>query len=164
MRRIVLLLATIGCAYALQACAMEVSTEKAEQDVVATSQALTVNDTLPTSGTKTVSITSNPGENNIVIMSSPSSGNWEFKIYGSPIGYDGCATGDHAVFTYWKDGPNGNWNYWPGGGGICWPSSFWTTNLYSGSSSISYKFVIGNYTGLPETPYGQGVYLKFTKL
>ena len=163
MRRIVLSLIAIGYMAALQACAMEVTSEEAEQEVAVTSQALTVTDTLPTSGTKTVTITSYMGDNNIVIMNSPSSGNWKFEIYGSPIGWDGCYTGDHVVFTNWRDG-SGSWNYWPGGGGICWPTSVWSTNLYSGSSSISYKFVIGNYTGLPETPYAQDVHLKFTKL
>lgn len=133
-----------------------------ERDGLAT----TTEAVLPTTGTKTVSIVSNPGDDNILIMDSPTSGNWEFKIYGSPIGYDGCYTGEHVVFTYWKDNsdPYGDWNYWPGGGGICWPSSFWVTNLYSGSSSISYMFVVENYTGFPDIGYGQNVYLKFKKL
>jgi hypothetical protein len=154
---------TAICILGLTACSSGGGEGDSSEEYGSLSQAYTVWDTLPTSGTKTVSIASYPGDDNIVIMNSPSAGNWKFEIYGSPIGWDGCYTGDHVVFTFWRQG-GGSWNEWPGGGGICWPTSFWSTNLNSGSSNILYKFEVENYVGFPDTPYGQTVYLKFTKL
>lgn len=87
----------------LTACTMEASEEALSNEIDAPeeyeslSQALVVNDMLPTSGTKTVSIASYPDSETIVYMDSPSSGNWQFKANGSPIGWDGCYTGEHAV-------------------------------------------------------------------
>lgn len=113
---------------------------------------------LPSSGSKTVNISVYPDANNMLIMRSPKAGTWSFKTWGSPI-MGGC--GDTAVFTSWKNESQSNntWNYWPGGGQVCWPTSFFTTKLYSGSKDIMYQFNYQQYGN-----YGQTVYAKFTKL
>jgi hypothetical protein len=124
------------------------------------SQPLVIYDTLPTSGTKTVSATVWPGTSTYIIMSSPSAGSWKFETYGSPGGWYSCLTSppDFAVFTFWRANSGSPWNEWGGGGPVCHPTSVWSTILYSGSSSIQYKLDYEAYSD-----YGQTVYTKFTK-
>lgn len=156
MRHPVLLKAILVCGVLAPGCVLDGGGE----DLGITQQEVTVNDTLPTSGTKTVSVAVNPGSPSYIIMSSPSSGNWKFETYGSPISLGGCSTGDFVVYTYWRDtSVSSTWTYWPGGGLVCYPTSGWSTNLYSGSSSIQYEFEYDAYGG-----YGETVYAKFTKL
>lgn len=122
---------------------------------------------LPTSGTKIVELNMLPDDTSYLIMDSPSSGTWRFSSYGFPgLAFD-CYPSDMMdpppifVYTYWTDNsvPNDTWHYWGGGGALCWPSSFWWTDLYSGSSSISYKFEYVNY----DSTAGFPVKAKFVK-
>ncbi|WKZ29434.1 MAG: hypothetical protein QY323_01745 [Patescibacteria group bacterium] len=155
MKRIVLLTAVLAYGVLTSGCVVDDDGE----DLGVTEQEVTVNDTLPTSGSKTVSVAVYPGAPSDIIMSSPSSGNWKFETYGSPISLGGCSAGDFIVYTYWRDtSVSSTWNYWPGGGPVCYPTSGWSTNLYSGSSTIQYKFEYYAYGG-----YGETVYAKFTK-
>lgn len=146
-----------ACAFGAVSCSAE---EGNEDSVDEMSQSLVVYDTLPTSGTKTVSVVVNPDEATYLIMSSPSAGSWKFETYGSPGSWGGCLNSppDFVVYTYWRTS-GGSWNEWPGGGSVCYPTSPWSTTLYSGSSNIEYKFDYRAYSY-----YGQGVYAKFTKL
>lgn len=156
MRKSVLFTLMVFATMMFAGCTMEVG----DEDVGVVQQELVVYDTLPTSGTKTVSAAVYPGSPTYIIMSSPSSGNWKFETYGSPISLGGCSTGDFVVYTYWRDtSVSYTWNSWPGGGPVCYPTSGWSTNLYSGSSTIQYKFEYYAYAG-----YGETVYAKFTKL
>jgi hypothetical protein len=133
-----------------------------EEEYSEDSSALTEYSVLPYYGEKTIALTVYPGTPYTeLIMTSPFGGNWKFETKGSPISFSDCAKPSTAVSTYWKDesNPNNPWNFFPGGGMVCYPTSVWSSNLYSGSSNISYKFVYAQYEY-----YGQTVYAKFTKL
>ena len=130
------------------------------------SQELTTQSVLPTSGFKRINVPIVPGHNEL-IMSSPSSGDWTFKTWNYKLGMFSCGgTGnppkppDIVVYTYWKDAsnPNNPWNYWPGGGPVCWMSSMFSTNLHSGSKNIIYKFAYEQYGS-----YATTVIAEFTK-
>lgn len=160
MEKAFFIMVLASCVSFFSGCAMEVGTDEVESEVGVTVEGLTVYGTLPTSGSQTISEAVYPGSPTYILMSSPSSGNWRFETYGSPISFGGCAAGDFAVYTYWRDtSVSYTWNYWPGGGPVCYPSSGWSTNLYSGSSTIQYLFEYYAYAN-----YGQTVYAKFTKL
>ncbi|MEA3272881.1 MAG: hypothetical protein U9P90_04425 [Patescibacteria group bacterium] len=122
--------------------------------------ALETHGMLPTSGSSTFDLAVYPGDDNYLFMYSPTSGNWKFETWSSPISAGGCFNPDTVVYTYWIDtsDPNDDWHYWPGGGWVCWPTSGWSTNLYSGSSDIAYMFIYGQYGD-----YGQTVYARFTR-
>ena len=159
MRKIVLFMFGAMMTMMFTGCTVWVDDADAGDDVAVTQQALEVYDALPTSGSKTVSVPfyTSPAH---IIISSPSSGNWKFETYSNPGSAPDCWNGNIAVFTFWRDtSVSESWNYWPGGGAVCWPSSLWSTNLQSGSSTIQYKFQYQNYAD-----YAGTAYAKFTKL
>lgn len=116
---------------------------------------------LPSSGSLTISVSVWNDDDATLYMDSLKSGNWTFKVVGTAgLAFD-CWPSDLKdpppvyVFTYWTDTSKASdtWHYWGGGGAVCWPTSFWSTNLSSGSKYIEYKFVFKNYGDTPETVY-----------
>lgn len=124
--------------------------------------ALTAVTALPDSGSVTQKLVLDLGQNE-VILTSPSEGDWSVKSWLSFFAYDACGGSESAhpmvnvvLFTHWKDDsdPFGPWNYWPGGGPVCWPKFLNpSVHLYSGSSDISYNFRYENYGDYPVPLY-----------
>lgn len=85
-----------------------------------------------------------PDVRTTLILYSGGSGSWDFTtVYQGAFGLDACINGETAVFTYWMEGSG--WNYWPGGGIVCWPYSTINTEFYSGSSNVMYKVDFEHY-------------------
>lgn len=111
------------------------------------------------SGTQSFMI--NPGQNEVT-FSPNKAGSWWFKawhtsLYG--VSTENPPVGQHIVgcvhvFTLWKDNsnPKDTWHEWPGGGIACYYTCGFVggrTLLYSGKSSIAYKFIFSNYDYFP---------------
>lgn len=152
--------AVLVCSFGVISCSANDDDVSSSEHVGQATQPLVVYDTLPTSGVKTVSAAVYPSVSTYIIMSSPSAGSWKFETYGSAIGWDACfqSPPDFVVYTYWRANSGSPWNYWGGGGSVCYPTSVFSTVLNSGSSSIQYKL---DYEGYGD--YGMTVYAKFTK-
>ena len=94
-------LIVIVCMASLQACVTEAVEDEVDDLIGTAADELVVTNTLPASGTKTVSAAVYPGLPTYVVMSSPSSGTWKFSTSGSPISLGDCAS--FVVYTYWRD-------------------------------------------------------------
>lgn len=97
-----------------------------------------------TSGTQTFTVW--PKSTSEVIFEPWENGSWYFQAYHCFIFGPAESV---SVFTYWRDvlNPSDPWHYFGGGGSAClWffaPQG--RSVLYSGSSSIAYKFELKNY-------------------
>lgn len=98
-----------------------------------------------------------PNSTSEVMFQPWKTGTWRFEAYH----FNPFMCEYHVnVFAYWRDAsnPNDSWHYF-NGGAACFQKFLYKFDCYSGKSSISYKFVLVNYSN-----YSMTTKISLTKL
>ncbi len=95
-----------------------------------------------------ISFSASPETTTYIFLNSGGIGNWKFTAkYAVPLGADACLSNSTGAYTYWKE--NSDWNYWNGGGNVCWPVSLINSTFHSGSTNVKYKVQFDHYGSYP---------------